>query len=143
MGNLVVALTIVYTPAFARITRSAAMTIARTTFIDAGRSLGVGHVRLVARHVLPNIIAPIAVQCSVALAEIILVEAALSYLGLGVQAPNPSWGGMLAAGKAYVEFSIWPSLVPGLFIVFTVLGFNLLGDALRDSLDPRLRATLK
>ncbi|MFT4029114.1 MAG: ABC transporter permease [Protaetiibacter sp.] len=139
--NLIIALTIVYIPALARITRGATMTVSREVYIDAGRSVGLGNLRLLLRHVLPNAAAPILVQISVALAEIILVEASLSYLGLGVQPPSPSWGGMLASGKANMEISLWPSLVPGLFIVLTVLSFNLLGDALRDSLDPRLRTS--
>lgn len=139
--NLIIALTIVYMPAFARITRGATMSVSREVFIDAGRSSGLRHIRLLLRHVLPNVSAPILVQVSVALAEIILVEASLSYLGLGVQPPAPSWGAMLASGKVHMETSLWPSVVPGMFIVITVLGFNLLGDSLRDSLDPRLRAS--
>jgi len=139
--NLIIALTIVYIPTFARITRGATMSISREVYIDAGRSVGLGALRLLVRHVLPNAAAPVLVQLSVALAEIILVEAALSYLGLGVQPPDPSWGGMLSSGKVHMETSLWPSLVPGLFIVATVLSFNLLGDALRDSLDPRLRTS--
>lgn len=119
------------------------MTVSREVFVDAVRAVGVGRVRILSRHVLPNIATPIAVQATVALAEIILVEAALSYLGLGVQPPSPSWGAMLASGKVHMETSLWPSLIPGLFIVMTVLAFNLFGDALRDSLDPRMRSTIK
>jgi peptide/nickel transport system permease protein len=141
--NLIIALVVVYTPAFARITRGAALSVSREVFIDAGRAVGIGPVRLLVRHVLPNITAPISVQATVALAEIILVEASLSYLGLGVQPPAPSWGAMLSAGKVHMETSLWPSMVPGLFIVITVLGFNLLGDALRDSLDPRMRSAIR
>jgi peptide/nickel transport system permease protein len=141
--NLVLALTVVYIPAFARISRGAALAVAREPYVEAARSVGVGHFRILTRYVLPNITAPIAVQVTISLAYAILVESALSYLGLGVQPPAASWGSMLATGKVHIERSIWPSVVPGLFIVFTVLGFNLLGDALRDSLDPRLRAAIR
>jgi len=141
--NLVLALTVVYVPAFARISRGAALSVAREPYVEAARSVGVGNFRIITRYVLPNITAPIVVQITLSLAYAILVESALSYLGLGVQPPEASWGSMLATGKVHIERSIWPSLVPGLFIVFTVLGFNLLGDALRDSLDPRLRAAIR
>jgi peptide/nickel transport system permease protein len=141
--NLILALVIVYIPAFARIARGAALSVSQELYVEAARSVGVGHVRILAVHVLPNIAAPVAVQVTISLAYAILVEAALSYLGLGVQPPDASWGSMLATGKVLVERSIWPSLVPGLFIVVTVLGFNLLGDALRDTLDPRMRSALR
>jgi peptide/nickel transport system permease protein len=97
-------------------------------------------VRIVLQHILPNISAPILVQVSVILAYAILVEAALSFLGLGVQPPTPTWGGMLSAGKGHMELSPWVAIVPGLAIMLTVLGFNLVGDAVRDLLDPRLRS---
>lgn len=138
--NLVIALTVVFMPSFARITRGAALTVSAEPYVEAARSVGVSDRRVIFRYVLPNVAAPIAVQFTISLATAILTEASLGYLGLGVPPPTPSWGGMLAAGKAYVETSMWPSLVPGLCIMVTVLGFNLLGDALRDSLDPRLRA---
>lgn len=141
-SNLIVALVVVYVPAFARIARAATLSVSREVFVDAGRSVGLSGPRLLLRHVLPNVTAPILVQLSVALAEIILVEAALSYLGLGVQPPSPSWGAMLASGKAHMEASMLPSVVPGLFIMVTVLGFNLLGDAFRDLMDPKLQRKL-
>lgn len=141
--NLVIALAIVYIPTFARVSRGAALTISRDVYVEAARSVGVGDFRILVRHILPNAFAPIAVQASICLAYAILVESALSYLGLGVQPPAASWGAMLSTGKVHMETSLWPSLVPGLFIVLTVLGFNLLGDALRDMLDPKLRATAK
>lgn len=141
--NLIIALTIVYIPTFARISRGAAMSVSREVYVEAARSVGVGHLRILLRYVLPNITAPIAVQITISLAYAILVESSLSYLGLGVQPPAASWGSMLASGKIHMERSLWPSLVPGMFIVITVLGFNLLGDALRDSLDPRLRAAMR
>lgn len=138
--NLVIALTIVFMPSFARIARGAALTVSAEPYVEAARSVGVRDRRVIFRYVLPNVAAPIAVQFTISLATAILTEASLGYLGLGVPPPTPSWGGMLATGKAYMETSMWPSLVPGLCIMVTVLGFNLLGDALRDSLDPRLRA---
>jgi peptide/nickel transport system permease protein len=141
--NLIIALTIVYVPTFARISRGAALTVSREVYVEAARSVGVGHFRIITRYILPNITAPIAVQLTISLAYAILVESSLSYLGLGVQPPAASWGSMLASGKIHMERSLWPSLVPGMFIVITVLGFNLLGDALRDSLDPRLRAAMR
>jgi peptide/nickel transport system permease protein len=121
----------------------AAMTVAEELYVEAARSVGVGHLRILVFHILPNITAPIAVQITISLAYAILVESSLSYLGLGVQPPDASWGLMLSSGKVQIERSIWPSVVPGLFIVFTVLGFNLLGDALRDALDPRMRAAMR
>jgi peptide/nickel transport system permease protein len=141
--NLILALTIVYIPTFARIARGAAMTVAEELYVEAARSVGVGHLRILVFHILPNITAPIAVQITISLAYAILVESSLSYLGLGVQPPDASWGLMLSSGKVQIERSIGPSVGPGLFIVFTVLGFNLLGDALRDALDPRMRAAMR
>lgn len=138
--NLVLALSIVFVPSFARVTRGAALAVSTEPYVEAARSVGVSNGRVITRYVLPNVMAPIAVQFTISLANVILVEASLGYLGLGVPPPTPSWGAMLASGKAFIEISIWPSVVPGLFIMLTVLGFNLLGDALRDSLDPRLRS---
>jgi peptide/nickel transport system permease protein len=141
--NLIVALTVIYIPTFARIARGAALTVSEELYVEAARSVGVGHLRILVRHLLPNIAAPVAVQITISLAYAILVESSLSYLGLGVQPPEASWGSMLASGKVHMERSLWPSLVPGLFIMATVLGFNLLGDSLRDSLDPRLRSAMR
>jgi peptide/nickel transport system permease protein len=141
--NLIFALVVVYVPTFARIARGAAMTVSQELYVEAARSVGVGHLRILVLHILPNIGAPVAVQVTISLAYAILVESSLSYLGLGVQPPDASWGLMLSSGKVQIERSIWPSVVPGLFIVFTVLGFNLLGDALRDTLDPRMRAAMR
>jgi peptide/nickel transport system permease protein len=141
--NLIIALIIVYVPTFARISRGAALTVSKETYVEAARAAGVRNINILLKHILPNITAPIAVQLTISLAYAILVESSLSYLGLGVQPPQASWGSMLAAGKIHMERSLWPSAVPGLFIVVTVLGFNLLGDALRDSLDPRLRSAMR
>ncbi|HEX6947134.1 MAG TPA: ABC transporter permease [Acidimicrobiia bacterium] len=139
LRNLIAALVVVYVPAFARIARSATLTVMQEPYLEAARSLGARTRRLLIKHILPNIAAPVTVQFTIGLAYAILVEASLSYLGLGVQPPAASWGSMLATGKPYIEFAPWVSLVPGFCIMFTVLGFNLLGDAMRDTLDPRLR----
>lgn len=138
--NLILALTIVFIPSFARITRGAALAVCAEPYVEAAHSVGVSNTRIIWKYVLPNAFAPIAVQFTISIANAILVEASLGYLGLGVPPPTPSWGGMLASGKSFIELSMWPSVVPGMFIMLTVLGFNLLGDSLRDSLDPRLRA---
>lgn len=137
--NLILALVIVFIPSFARIVRGAALSVRREPYVESGQAVGLSNARLIFRYILPNAMAPIAVQFTTSIAYGILVEASLGYLGLGVQPPQPSWGSMLSNGKAFMELSIWPSLVPGLCIMLAVLGFNLLGDTLRDVLDPRLR----
>lgn len=138
--NLIAALVIVFVPTFARVARASAITLAKEPYVESARAVGARDSYILVRYILPNALAPIAVQITINLAYVILTEAALGYLGLGVQPPAASWGSMLATGKAFIEISIWPSLVPGLCIFIAVLGFNLLGDALRDSLDPRLRS---
>jgi len=140
LRNLILAVTIVYVPSFARITRASTLVAREELYVEAARAVGVTHTRAMLRHVLPNVSAPLIVQFTVSLAYAILIEASLSFLGLGVQPPAPSWGSMLATGKLYVELSPWLSVVPGVAIVLTVLSFNLLGDGMRDALDPRLRS---
>ncbi|MET7394994.1 ABC transporter permease [Dactylosporangium sp. NPDC005572] len=137
--NLILALVLVFIPSFARVVRGTAMSVRREPFVESGQAVGLSNARLIVKYVLPNSIAPIAVQFTTSIAYAILIEASLGYLGLGVQPPQPSWGSMLSNGKAFMELSIWPSVVPGLCIMIAVLGFNLLGDTLRDVLDPRLR----
>ncbi|MFI9529473.1 ABC transporter permease [Micromonospora rosaria] len=137
--NLILALVIVFIPSFARIVRGTAMTIRREPYVESGQAVGLSNTRLILKYILPNSVAPIAVQFTTSLAYAILIEASLGYLGLGVQPPQPSWGSMLSSGKSFMEMSVWPSVVPGICIMITVLGFNLLGDTLRDVLDPRLR----
>jgi peptide/nickel transport system permease protein len=136
--NLIIAIVIVYIPDFARIARASTKQVCVEPYVEVARSVGASDARIISMHVLPNITAPIIVQTTVNLAYAILVEAALSFLGLGVQPPTPSWGAMLSTGKAFLEFSPWIALFPGLAIMVTVLGFNMLGDSLRDLLDPRL-----
>jgi len=108
-------------------------------YIEAGRVAGASNWRVVLRHILPNIVAPLIVLVTVYLSSAILAEAGLSFLGLGTQPPEPSWGGMLNAARTYMERNAWMAIAPGLAIMFVVLGLNFLGDGLRDVLDPRLR----
>jgi peptide/nickel transport system permease protein len=136
--NAIIALGIVYAPAFARVIRGAALEVLGFPFIESARSLGARDFRVMARHVLPNIMAPVIVLTTMYLGQAILGEAFLSFLGLGTQPPEAAWGNMLATARNFIEASVWMSIFPGLAIMFTVLGFNFLGDGLRDILDPRL-----
>jgi peptide/nickel transport system permease protein len=135
--NAMIAIGIVYTPIFARITRSSVLSVREEVYVRAARSAGASDTRLLRLHILPNIVAPLIVQTTISLAFAILSEAALSFLGLGTQPPNPSWGRMLSEGRGYIEQAWWIALFPGLAIFFTVFAFNVLGDAFRDALDPR------
>ncbi len=137
--NLVIAIGIVYTPQFARVARAAALGVRSLEFVDAARALGLGSLRIVRRHIVPNVLAPVIVQVSLSLSLAILSESALSFLGLGTPPPTPSWGNMLSEGRQFLELAPWNAVFPGLAIMIVVLGFNLLGDGLRDLLDPRLR----
>ena len=142
-ANAMIAIGIVYTPIFARITRASVLSVREEVFVRAARSLGAGDLRLLRLHVLPNVLAPIIVQTSLSLAFAILSEAALSFLGLGIQPPDPSWGRMLFEGRGFVQQAWWMGVFPGLAIFLTVLSFNLIGDALRDALDPRQRSAIE
>lgn len=137
--NVVVAIGIVYIPQFARISRGAILVVKTNEFVRAARSNGAGSGFILFRHLLPNILVPIIVQVSLSLSVAILLESSLSFLGLGVQPPEPSWGNMLSAARNVMVIAPWTAVYPGLAIVFLVLGFNLLGDGLRDLLDPRLK----
>ncbi len=137
--NLTVAIGIVYTPIFARIARGAVLVVKRSDYVEAARATGAGDLRVMLRHILPNTLGPIIVQTSLSLAFAVLAEAALTYLGLGAEPDTPSWGMMLNQGTAWMQQAWWVALFPGLAITATVLGFNLLGDGLRDALDPALR----
>jgi peptide/nickel transport system permease protein len=136
--NAMIAIGIVYAPAFARVIRGAALEVLGFPFIESARSLGANDLRIMTRHVLPNIVAPVIVLTTVYFSQAILGEAFLSFLGLGTQPPEAAWGNMLASARNFIESSVWMSLFPGLAIMFAVLGFNFLGDGLRDVLDPRL-----
>ncbi|MFT4038336.1 MAG: ABC transporter permease [Thermomicrobiales bacterium] len=137
--NAMIAIGLVYAPAFARVIRGSVLTVMSEPYVEAGRVAGATNPRLVQRYVLPNIVAPLIVMTSVYLSSAILSEAALSFLGLGTQPPEPAWGGMLNLARTYMEISPWMAIFPGLAIMIVVLGFNFLGDGLRDVLDPRLR----
>ena len=143
LGNLSLAIGIVYTPIFARISRGAVLTVKRADYVEAARATGAGDVRIMLRHILPNTLAPIMVQTSLSLAFAVLAEAALTYLGLGTEPDTPSWGMMLNQGTAWMQQAWWVAVFPGLAITVTVLGFNLLGDGLRDALDPSLRDAVR
>jgi peptide/nickel transport system permease protein len=139
VGNAMIAIGIVYIPIFARITRGEVLRIRNEEYITAARSLGAGHPRILFRHILPNILSPIIVETSLSLAFAILAEAALSFFGLGTQPPDASWGRMLSEGRNYFRQSVWMGVFPGVAIMLVVMGFNFLGDGLRDALDPRLK----
>ncbi len=137
--NIILALAIVYTPSFARLVRGAALSVAQYEFIEAARAGGAPDRVILFRHLLPNTLSPLMVNASVTFAYAILSEAALSFLGLGVPQPAPSWGNILADGRKFIYDGAWMSVFPGIAIALLVLGVNLLGDALRDLTDPRLR----
>lgn len=137
--NLILALGVVYTPRFARVARASTLAVSTELYVEAARALGAPTGRILRFHVLPNMLAPLFVMSSITLASAVLAEAGLSYLGLGVQPPSPSWGRMLSEGKPYMEIAPWLTIFPGLSVALTVLSFNMLGDGLRDALDPRIR----
>ncbi|WP_236833441.1 ABC transporter permease [Blastococcus sp. MG754427] len=141
-GNTALAIGIVYTPIFARVTRASVLGVREEVYVRASRSVGASDWRILTRHILPNAAPPIIVQTSISLAFAVLAEAALSFLGLGTQPPNPSWGLMLAEGRGFIELAWWLAFFPGMAIFLTVLCFNLLGDGLRDVLDPRQRTQM-
>ncbi len=140
--NAMIAIGIVYIPIFARVTRAAVLSVSEEVYVRASRSVGSPDARILLTHVLPNAAPSIIVQTSVSLAFAILSEAALSFLGLGTQPPSSSWGLMLSEGRGFLEQAWWMAFFPGFAIFLTVLAFNLLGDALRDVLDPRRRSLM-
>lgn len=138
-GNAMIAIGIGFTPAFIRIVRAQVLTVANQEYVHAARAVGTRDLRILFRHVLPNSMAPLLVQTTLAMASAILAEAGLSFLGLGVQPPTASWGQMLAVAQGYISIAPWLAYWPGLAIFLTVLGFNLLGDGVREALDPKLK----
>ena len=134
-----VAIGIVIVPSANRVVRGATLAIAQSTFVEAARSIGASDLRIVVHHVAPNVVAPIIVMASIVMGFAIVVEAALSFLGVGAPVTEPSWGQLLNTGRAFMEDAPWLVLAPGIAITVVVLAFNLLGDALRDHLDPSLR----
>jgi peptide/nickel transport system permease protein len=141
--NAMIAIGIVYTPIFARITRGSVLTIREEVFVTVAKSIGSRDIRIISVHIFPNALPPIIVETTLSLAFAILAEAALSFLGLGTQPPDPSWGRMLSESRGYIQEAPWLGIFPGLAIMFTVMGFNFLGDGLRDALDPRLKQVLE
>jgi peptide/nickel transport system permease protein len=139
LTNIMIALGIAWIPYYTRMVRGAVLEAKGLVYVDAARALGGGDARIVLRHVLPNILTPILVMSSMGVANAILAGAALSFLGLGAQAPAPEWGTSLADARQFIRLGWWVGFFPGLAIAITVLGANLMGDGLRDALDPRLR----
>ena len=136
IGNLIIALTVVSTPRVARVARSSAVVVREQTYIEAMRALGASSTRIIWGHIAPNILSGVVVQSSYIFANAIITEAALSFLGVGVPAPAPSWGNILYDGKAVIHKAWWMIIFPGAFTAVTVLGLNIFGDGLRDVLDP-------
>lgn len=138
--QVIFAITIPFIPDAARIVRANALAIREIPYVDAARALGFSHKRIILRHMLPNVLAPYLIILTANVGQAILLEASLSYLGLGVQEPTPAWGLMLQGGaEEYAESAPWVPIFPGIAIALTVFGFNLFGDSVRDALDPRLR----
>lgn len=137
LQNAMIAIGIAVTPTFVRLMRGQVLAVKNAEYVQAARALGAGDGRILARHVLPNAFAPILVQATVTIAQAIIAESSLSFLGLGVQPPTPSWGGMLNTAKNFLVQAPWMAIWPGLSIFVTVLAFNLFGDGLRDAFDPR------
>ncbi len=139
--NVILAITIPFIPRCARVVRSSALAVREIPYVDAARTLGFVHTRIILRHMVPNVMAPYLIMLTTFMGQAILLEASLSYLGLGVQEPTPAWGLMLQGGaEEYAESAPWIPIFPGLAITTAVFAFNLFGDALRDTLDPRLRS---
>lgn len=139
LGNLIVAVGIGAIPGYARIVRASILSVKQMEYIEAARSIGASDFRLIVKHILPNCLAPIIVQATMSIAIAILSAASLSFLGLGITPPTPEWGSMLSAGRAYIR-DFWPVVTfPGMMIMITVFAFNILGDGLRDALDPKLK----
>lgn len=138
--NLIIALAISRVQGFTRIVRSSAITIADQEFVEAAKAGGSGHFRILLKHILPNCVAPIAVQATMNVSLMISLIASLSFLGLGITPPNPEWGTLIAESKPYIRYAPYLIFFPGLFLVLTSMSVSLLGDGLRDALDPRLKS---
>jgi peptide/nickel transport system permease protein len=139
LGNAMIAIGITATPIFVRLARGQVLTVRAEDYVEAARAVGNAPARILLRHILPNILPPVIVQATLAIAAAIIAEASLSFLGLGQQPPAPSWGSMLNTAQRFLTQAPWMAIFPGLAIFVTVLAFNLLGDGLRDALDPKLK----
>lgn len=137
--NVMIVIAITSWPGLARLVRAEVLSVRERDYVQAAIALGIGRWRIIWRHIIPNVMAPVFVAVTLGVAAAILVESGLSFLGLGVQPPTPSWGNILAQGRSVMQFAWWMTLFPGLAIFVTVLGYNLVGEGLRDALDPRLR----
>lgn len=139
-NNAMLAIGIIYSPAFARVVRGSVLSVMSEPYVESGRVIGASNARIIFRTIAPNIVAPMIVLTTVYLSSAVLAEAGLSFLGLGAQPPQPSWGGMLNSARTYMQIQPWLAVAPGAAIMLLVLGLNFLGDGLRDLLDPRLRS---
>ena len=137
--NVMIAVALVSWAAFARLVRGLFLSLREQEFVEAAKALGMSDTRIIFRHILPNALAPIIVLTTLEVPKAIIVESSLSFLGLGAQPPTPSWGSIMSSGRSYIMQAPWIAVFPGIMIMLVVLGFNLFGDALRDTLDPRLR----
>jgi peptide/nickel transport system permease protein len=139
LTNVMIAVGLVYWSGYARVVRGQVLSLREWEYVNAARAIGARNGRILVRHILPNVVAPVIVMATLMMGDAILIEATLSFLGIGAPPPIPSWGSILAGGRTYLKLAPWVTMIPGLTIMLTVLGFNLLGDGLRDALDPRLR----
>lgn len=140
LGNLIIALSIAYVPALARIARGLTLAVSEELYVESARAVGARPLRIIFHHILPQVLPAILVQSSFVFAYAVLSEAGLSFLGVGIQAPAPSWGGILSDGRTYMAIAPWITVFPGVCILLIVLSLNELGDGLRDAIDPRLRS---
>src|SRR5436190_2021363 len=143
LNNAIIAIAVVYSPVFGRVVRGPVLVERGREYVEAARVIGASSPRVLLLHVFPNVLSPLIVQATITLSQAILLEAYLSFLGLGTQPPFPSWGTMLQEGRTFLETAPWMSIFPGLAIMLTVLAFNLLGDGIRDVLDPLSRGELR
>lgn len=141
LTNLMIAVGFSYWGGFARVVRGQVLSLKEWEFVTAAKAVGASDFRIMFRYILPNLLPPVIVMSTLMMADAILIESTLSFLGMGAQPPIPSWGSILSSGRAHMRRALWVTVYPGLAIMLTVLGFNLLGDGLRDALDPRLRNT--
>jgi peptide/nickel transport system permease protein len=141
LNNIIIALSITYMPRMARVVRSSALVVRELSYVEAAQAMGAGDQRIVFRYITPNCVSPIIVQWTFTFAYAILGEASLSFLGVGVPPDIPTWGTILNEGRVYIQRAPWMTILPGLAILWTVLGLNLLGDGVRDTLDPNMRGT--
>jgi peptide/nickel transport system permease protein len=139
MTNAMFAISLVWWPGYARLTRGQVLSLREQDFVESARALGASPWHMIVRHIIPNVISPVIIKASMDMGFAILVAAGLGYIGIGVQAPRPEWGVMISEGRSYVRQAWWISTFPGLAMFVAVMGFNLLGDGLRDVFDPKMR----